>query len=85
MGEPLGNGCALKGGHSPCQMEVVLGEAAAWDKCPVFNHVQNTEDLRQVMEHVTVTPKVFWPEGAGSWEGMKFGEWFKYVMGREFP
>jgi hypothetical protein len=84
MGEPLGNGCALICEHSPCKMEM-SGNSPEWDKCSFYNHADNASQLRQIMEVVTVAPKAFWPRGATSWAGMKFGDWFKHVMGREFP
>ena len=82
--ESTGNACALTGEHSPCRMEVA-GDEPNWDKCPVYNKQGNVPQLKQIMESVTTAPKIFWPSGASSWDGIKFGVWFHRVMGRDFP
>ena len=82
--ENYGNACALTGAHSPCCMEMAKANPD-WDKCLTFNHPANTPILKEAMERAVVNPKALWPAGKTSWEGIKIGVCFLYVMGRDYP
>ena len=49
-----------------------------WDKCPFNDDAELLEKLSE--SHVRVGAKEFWPEGARSWEGLPFRDWYNYVM-----
>jgi hypothetical protein len=70
------NACALTFGHIPCKMEM-NEELPNWDNCHVFNHSENANTLRKILDEFKVFPR------HGS--GIHAKEWFRMVMDRCYP
>jgi len=86
VGEPIkvlmdskGNQCALIiGSHSPCKMEIQQ-KPIDWNICPISTENIHSA-IERIMDEYTIFPDKLEPEGAGDWNGIKFRQWYEYIM-----
>src|SRR3989344_4999762 len=71
-----GNQCPLKDGYSPC-LFVYRQQEPNWQECS-FN-IRNPGLLNKLKDS-RVFPNELKPEGAVSWDGVRFGDWADYIL-----
>jgi len=76
-----GNQCALfVSRHSPCRMEI-SNQVPDWDECPVRKNTEGIDSVvRGMIEKYKIFPHEFRPEGAKSWNGISFKQWYEHIM-----
>jgi len=80
-----GNQCALiTSSYSPCRMER-RKQKTDWKLCE-FNPASNKvlafspSVIEEILTSATICPKELWPEGASSWKGISFRNWYEHIV-----
>jgi len=79
LADQNGNQCPLlTDRYSPCHMEI-RGQLPEWRKC-YLNVVTNKKPIEKMINSLQIFPSEFMPKGKSSWEGIKFKDWYNYIM-----
>ena len=75
-----GNGCGLRGGHTPCKMEMSQLKPE-WRACPLNTEVTR-ERLETAFDIIRIFPAELHPSDYPKWDGVSLRGWFHLIADR---